>query len=281
MANASRRGKEKRAKVSWTLPDWRAVGRWLLGLTLFGAMGGAAVWGVIQLRDPAVMPLTVVRIDGELRHLDRRDLEQAVGGAIRGNFFTVDVEQVREAAHALPWVDEVSVRRVWPGTLKMHVTEQVPLARWGAQALVNGRGEVFQPPASELPDGLPVLSGPDGSGMEVVAEYLKLRAELSVLGLQVVQLSTDARGGWWLRDQGGMEVQFGTRDQAQRLARFIRVYPRLLDESPRPLVSVDLRYTNGIAVVRGDLPPAQDADAVEPSAQNGSTRGESNVGRRV
>ena len=281
MANGSGRGKERRSNKTWTLPDWRVAGRWLLGLVLFGSMGGAAVWGFVRLQDPAVMPLTVVRIDGEFRHLDRRDLEQAVGGAIQGNFFTVDVAQVRKAAHALPWVDEVSVRRVWPGTLKMHVTEQVPLARWGAQALVTGRGVVFQPPASELPEGLPELSGPDGSGMEVVAEYLKLRAELSVLGLQVAQLSADARGGWRLRDQGGMEVHFGTRDQAQRLARFIRVYPRLLDESPRPLVSVDLRYTNGIAVVRGELPPAEDADVVEPSAQNGSTRGESNVGRRV
>lgn len=269
-----KRGKAEQRQ--WRLPAWPLLGRWLLGLTLFGAMGGGAAWGLLQLRDPRVMPLNVVRIDGDFRHLDRSELEKAVGEAIRGNFFTVDVEAVRAAAHRLAWVDEVSVRRVWPGTLKMQVKEQVPLARWGEAALVNGRGEVFEPRASELPEGLPRLAGPDGSGSEVVAEYLRIGQALAPLGLQVAELATEPRGGWRMVDGGGMALQLGTRDQGARLARFIRVYPRLLAEDPRPLAAVDLRYTNGLAVVRGELPPPQAEESEEPGADRG-TRGGSRV----
>ena len=63
------------------------------------------------------MPFKVVRIDGQLRYLDRLQIERAVDGEIRGNFFTVDVERVHRAARDLPWIDRVSVRRVWPQTL--------------------------------------------------------------------------------------------------------------------------------------------------------------------
>ena len=146
MAKPKRKG-SKRTKPAWRMPEWRVIGRWTLGLALFSLMGGGAVWGVMKLQDPRVMPLSVVRIDGDFRHMHRGDLEQAIGSAIRGNFFTVDVAGIRAAAHRPPWVDEVSVRRVWPATLQMQVVEQVPLARWGESGLINGRGEVFRPPA--------------------------------------------------------------------------------------------------------------------------------------
>ena len=280
MTKRTRKG-SKKTTPAWRLPEWRVVGRWLLGLALFVLMGGAALWGAIKLQDPRVMPLNVVRIDGDFRHMDRRTLEQAVGGAIRGNFFTVDVERVREAARRLPWVDQVSVRRVWPETLQMQVTEQEPLARWGKSALINGRGDVFHPPVNELPEGLPVLDGPEGSGKEVVVGYRRIKGDIAPLGLDVNQLVRDARGGWRMLDDKGMTVQFGTRNEEQRLARFIRIYPRLVAENPRPLLSVDLRYTNGVAVRRGDLPPVRIEGLVDPGAQERSQRRESSVGRQV
>ena len=280
METRARKGKRGKAPA-WSWPDWRLLGRWVLGLALFLMMGGAAVWGVIRLQDPRVMPLNVVRIDGDFRYMERRHLEEAVAGAIRGNFFTVDVERVREAARSLPWVDEVSVRRVWPGTLQMQVKEQQPLARWGESALINGRGEVFRPPESEFPEGLPSLAGPEGSGKEVVDGYRRIKADIAPLGLGVSRLTRDERGGWRLLDDKGMTVRFGTRNAEQRLARFIRIYPRLIAENPRPLVSVDMRYTNGVAVRWGEIAPARKDVFVEPGAQEQPPRRKSSLGRPV
>ncbi|HXK57283.1 MAG TPA: FtsQ-type POTRA domain-containing protein, partial [Gammaproteobacteria bacterium] len=117
--------------------QWSKVGRWVLALLLFGIIGSGGVWAVDKLRDPRILPFKVVRIDGQLRYLNRVQIEKSVGGEIRGNFFTVDVERVHRAAKALPWVDRVSVRRVWPQTLVVRITEQVPMARWGKHQLVN------------------------------------------------------------------------------------------------------------------------------------------------
>ena len=117
----------KKAKTSWQRPAWKDVGKWLLGLLLFSLIGSGAAWGVLQLQDPDVLPLKVIRIDGDFKHLDRSQLEGAIGSAVKGNFFTVDLDGIREAALDLAWVNQVTVRRIWPDTLKMTVQEEIPL----------------------------------------------------------------------------------------------------------------------------------------------------------
>ncbi len=231
-----------------------------VALLLFGVMVSSAFWGVIRLQDPAVLPLKVVRIDGRFRYLDRADIVRSVGDAVQGNFFTVDVEAVRNAARQLPWVDHVSVRRRWPDMLDIKVEGQQPLARWGRKRLVNRRGEVFAPPPASIPDGLPALSGPDGSAVKVVERYQEISHRLSRLGLQVESLDLNSRQAWRLQLKGGLELKLGRSDVALRLGRFIRVYPRLGKEPGRRLKRVDLRYTNGFTVAWESIQPAQGSD---------------------
>jgi cell division protein FtsQ len=231
-----------------------------VALLLFGVMAIGAVWGVMKLQDPVVLPLKVVRIDGQFRHLERADIVRSVGDAVQGNFFTVDVEAVRNAARRLPWVDRVSVRRVWPDVLDMAVEEQQPLARWGRDQLVNHRGEVFAPLPASIPPGLPALAGPDGSASRVVERYREISRRLSGLGLRVESLRLDSRQAWRLWLGGGLELDLGRADVARRLRRFIRVYPRLSNESGRRLKRVDLRYTNGFSVLWESVRPAPGDD---------------------
>lgn len=230
--------------------DWPKVGRWAVALLLFAIIGSGGVWVVEQLRDPRVLPFKVVRIDGQLRHLDRLQIEKAVGGEIRGNFFTVDVERVHRAARNLPWIDQVSVRRVWPHTLVIKIVEQVPMARWGKNQLVSTNGDLFSPLQGEIPVGLPYLYGPAGSSHEMVAHYLNLKPRLALLGLELDQLSIDARRSWKLVFANGMRLHLGSKELEARLQRFISIYPQIQDgmEPDNKLLDVDLRYTNGFTV---------------------------------
>jgi len=230
------------------LRDWRRIGRWLAGAALLLLLGGGLAAVVTWLSDPHVLPLKVVRIDGELRYLQRADIEAEVGREIRGNFFTLDVHRVRQAAEQLPWVDWVSVRRIWPDTLKMTVHEQVPLARWGRQRLVNAQGHIFAPKASQLPRGLIRLSGPDAAVEEVVARYLALRSRFDALGLGLASMGMDARRAWKVAFDNGLSLDLGTEDTDQRLERFIRFFPVLSRDTERRPVRIDLRYVNGFAV---------------------------------
>lgn len=225
---------------------------WLTALGVLLLFAGGGVWGVITLRDPAVLPLKLVRIDGELRNLDRRELERAVGAVVDGNFFTVDLDAVRAAALKLAWVDQVTVRRIWPDTLNMWVEEQQPLARWGDSQLVNGRGDVFTPESEALKPELPSLAGPADSATEIVARYQRMGSRFAALKLDIDRLVMDGRGAWTVGFKQGMELKLGHADTEARVERFVRLYPRLEQAEKRRVKRVDMRYANGVAVLWGE-----------------------------
>lgn len=245
----ARKGSPKiKAKAEEQAPvNWGVLGRWAMGVVLFAMMGTGVGAGLMYLSNPQVLPLKVVRIDGQFSYLNRADIEGAVGGAVRGNFFTLDADAVRQAAIALPWVDQVSVRRVWPDTLVMWVSEQKPLASWGEKQVVNARGELFEPPV--VPQGLPAFSGPDSNAAEAVERYGYMSEKLGPLELTIDRLQVDARGAWRVHLKQGIDLQLGSENVSQRLERFLKVLPELRKESEQQrLRMVDLRYTNGLAV---------------------------------
>lgn len=227
---------------------WPQLKRWATASVLLTAVGVALFAGIDWLKDPRSLPLQVVRIEGDFVHLDRHELELVVADQVRGGFFTVDVEAVRTAIRALPWVDEAAVRRVWPDTLRIWVAEQVPLARWGREGVVNVRGEAFLPSADEMPAGLPLLVGPEGTEREMAERYLALQRKLAPLELQLVELRQDARGAWRTELKNGTVLELGSRDVEARFNRFLRLYPRLKAVGRGEPVQVDLRYTNGLVV---------------------------------
>jgi cell division protein FtsQ len=250
MALAS--GKNSPAPETAVAGRLRRLVRWLGAVAVLLLFAGGGSWGVIALRDPAVLPLKIVRIDGDFKHLDRRALEKAVGGVMEGNFFTVDLEVVRAAALQLPWVDQVTVRRIWPDTLNMWVEEQQPLARWGDSQLVNGRGAVFTPEPGALKAKLPRLSGPDGQAPEMVARYQRMERRFAALQLGIERLTMDGRGAWTVDFRQGVELKLGHADTEARVDRFVRLYPRLEQGEKRRVKRVDMRYANGVAVLWGE-----------------------------
>src|SRR5678816_2292351 len=66
------------------------------------------------------------------------------------------IDELRAALEQVPWVRRAAVRRVWPDRLEVSLEEQVPLARWGAEALVNTYGERF---AGAVGGELPLFVG--------------------------------------------------------------------------------------------------------------------------
>jgi len=220
---------------------------WLKLMTIAVVLGGGIYAGTVALMDPTLLPLKVVRTDGKFRYMQRKDLEQAVGSLTRGGFLTVDVAAIRDRAKGLPWVDQVSVRRVWPDSLQLWVEEHVPLTRWGKDGVLNVRGEVFLPKAESIPAGLPRLSGPDGSEQELARTYIKLKIRLASLGLKIAAIELDQRRAWTVTLNNELTVRLGSKDLEDRLARFYSIYP-LLKEDKRELKEIDMRYTNGVAV---------------------------------
>lgn len=205
--------------------------------------------GVQWLLRSSLFPLHEVTVMGRLAHTAREDVARATQGRLRGNFFAVDLAELRVALEALPWVRGVRVRRAWPDRLEVTLEEHVPLAHWGEDALVNSFGERFD---ARSDAALPRLDGPEGTAPEVAGRFLRFGEILAPLGLKVTRVELTPRFAWRLVLDSGLHVELG-RDVGEhpaelRLARFAAAYPQTLAKIQQRHAYVDLRYPNGFAL---------------------------------
>jgi cell division protein FtsQ len=243
-ARSTKRQQKKQPAVAW-LKRWIAPLGMALGLI---ALLGAGAFGYHFLSQPGRLPLRVIEVSGELNRLNHDEIQHTVVDAIDGGFFSCDMQKLRLAVVAMPWVADVSIRRTWPDRLSMVVTEQVPLARWGDDALVSVNASVFRPSTVEDFPGLVKLSGPEGSQQRVVAFFQAVVTAAQARELLVREVELDERRHWWLRFDGGLTVSLGRESIDYRLAQFFRVYPSLSAQAARQPERVDMRYEHGFAV---------------------------------
>jgi cell division protein FtsQ len=215
-------------------------------ITVLGSAAGLTLM-LEWMKDPHQWPVGRVNIQGEFRHLQSPQLEQVVAPLAESGFFVVNVGELQRHLQALAWVEQVSVRRVWPDELEIEVREQRPVAHWGSDGFLNARAQVFRPERAVEADPLPWLSGPDGYQERVLAMYRSMQTLLQPLQLEVARLSLDARRAWRVELDNGLVLEAGRGHPLQRMARFIKVYPALLAGAEGRLLSVDLRYSNGFA----------------------------------
>lgn len=214
------------------------------------------------LSNPGAMPVAHVEVHGDLLHVDTDALGTRIQQLTAGSFLTLNVNAVRDALEADPWVDEVTVRRVWPNRIVIHLREHVPMARWNEHALIARSGEVFTPPSLVgFETGWPRLGGPAGTGPQVLERWDELKARLALLGLGVEGLFLSERRAWHFRlAGGGPEVMVGRHQFGARLQRLIDAFAPALMQDGHRIERIDLRYPNGFAVAFSDhsrLDPAR------------------------
>ncbi|MBX3649812.1 MAG: cell division protein FtsQ/DivIB [Burkholderiales bacterium] len=211
--------------------------------------------GVSHAVKQPVFSITQVRVVTPVVHVTRQQVEEIVRSEVSGTLFTLRLDKAREAFEKLPWVRSANVRRQWPGVLEVALTEHVPLARWGRDALVNVQGEVF---AAAFDGNLPVFNGPPGAAKEMTIQYHHFRRSLEDIGRTPGEINVSPRRAWQLRLDDGMTLDLGREQVEQRLRRFVAVYPRTIARMTRPVDRVDLRYANGFAARVPGLPAIAD-----------------------
>jgi cell division protein FtsQ len=193
-------------------------------------------------------PVSKVRIENQWQRISDSEVRILLSSFMGNGFFDFDVEGVKEKLKQHPWVLEASVKRVWPDTLSLQLTEQVAIARWGGNQLLNQYGEIFEPLGAESLLTLPLLTGPDQLQREVMQQYQKLSQILFPSGLRLSGLSLSRRGSWELTLNEAMQVVAGRNNVIEKVQRFVDFYDmQSLAQSSR-FHAVDLRYGNGIAI---------------------------------
>lgn len=221
-------------------PLLRNIANALFGISLVLVLYGTLRY-VLSL---PVFPLRAVELTAEPQRVPTELLEKVVREQLSGNFFTVDLEQTRQAFESLPWVRKVSVRRKFPWSLEIEIEEQVALARWSGTELVNTHGEVFAGMTEQV---LPIFIGQPDTSLQVTQMYGELNAALQPLRQQITQISLSPRYAWQVKLDKGMVLELGREEMQARLSRFVKVYPYSLAALTRPANHVDLRYRNGFA----------------------------------
>ena len=215
------------------------------------------VVGRLSVQEVDSVPIKSVRVAGDFQQLSKANLEEVIAEYLAPGFFRLQIEQIREAVLSLPWVEGVSIRRVWPDSVHVAVIERKVEAQWLKGGLLASDGSLFYPHPETYPTRLPVLSGAAGTELRVLDQYRKLSAVLAQFGSMVRTLSLTPRGTWYLECTDGMILVLGNAQTMDDLYRFYRVLPGVLAAGRREIDRVDLRYAGGFAVRWKDLDPAR------------------------
>lgn len=227
-------------------------------------------------------PIQRAEISGKFTQVSRVQIEQALEPFARAGFISIDLVAVKRALESIRWIDRARVERAWPAGLRVMVTEQVAVARWGTLnsevgGLLNTRGELFLPDARDLPADLPQLQGPQGMETQVARLYLDTYPRLLTVGLNLTRVTLDERGAWNLQLSNGVEVRLGRQDVNARLERFISAASPVIATRTGDVAYVDMRYSNGFSIGWGSGQGGSGATAGSSDSSSHSVKRNGNV----
>lgn len=216
-------------------------------LFVFAVAGVAWVYNGMVAQER--WPILWLEVDGPFERVGAEPLRAALTPLANGSFFTVDTGEMRRTASNMPWVSGVMVQKSWPDTVQVTVEEYTPVVHWIDGFLLDAEGQKFTVPSADELQGLPWLEGPQGQLDVVFENWKKFDDRLVHIGQQVERLTLDPRGSWSARLTGGTEVRLGKGDIFKNLDMLVFTWAGLMEGQSMPPVSVDLRYTNGFAVL--------------------------------
>jgi cell division protein FtsQ len=264
-----RRSETRPARRKWKKLAWKAGFIGAGAVVVMGLMVGV---GTAILRS-SVLAVSSVAVRGNVR-LSVGEVEALLGGLRGQGIFLVDFDEYRKRLMDSPWVADVTLSRVLPGTVVVRITERAPMAvaRLGHQLyLVDDQGVIideFGPQYREfdLPvvDGLvrsPKSGGPlvDMDGVSVTGRFLAALASRPDLRSRVSQIDvSDPRDVIVLLDDDPALLHVGDSRFAERLTTYFQIASRIRDEW-NEIDYVDLRLDDvERVIVRAKTAPGID-----------------------
>ncbi len=225
-----------------TLPK-KIVFRFVLVTLLAGSVFMTAKW----YQSLQLFPVKQVRIEGEFKYLDKKQIKERIAHYAVGGFFDLDIVSLRNELVAMQWVDDAFVRRVWPESLIIRVVEKKPVAKWNDKGVLTANGELFYPSVAFDKLKLVQLKGPKNRHVFVLSEFNKIQALLHQAQMKITVLSQNERRSWEMNIEG-IDVHLGRKGIYKKIESLVGVYANLIKPKVDKIKQIDFRYTNGFAV---------------------------------
>lgn len=244
---------------------YAAVG--LLAATVaYGVIGGGHVGAVVNAGLAVIgFGIEEVRIGGQRQTSELAVIEAL--GIDRKSLITLDAAAARARVAALPWVAEVSVRKLYPSTLAVDMTERRPFALWQDDGVIRIVDREGSPIVRYDGDGfghLPLVVG-EGANLRAATIWPEIRAFPSIAArLRAAVLIAGRR--WDLHLENGVTVKLPEKGADQALTRLVDLDLRqqLL---ARDVTVIDLRLPDRVTVrlPEGQPVPSEQKDKPKTS----------------
>jgi len=200
------------------------------------------------LDKPTTMPIKQVRIEGSLNYITHDEISQSLSQLVQTGYFSMDADAIIKKVTAIEWVDKAQVRRVWPDMLVLSLQEQQAVAVWNETALLNPRGDIFQPEFGAALLALPHLSGIDNDSKKLLDEQEKINRSIDSTGVSIKRLNLAEHGSWSAVMSNGIKIKAGNQRPDQKISKSLILLASLEGNLIEQIELIDLRYPNGMAV---------------------------------
>ena len=257
----------------------------VVGLATILSFSAIALLAVDKLYRPDTFVINQLKIKGSFRYLKPADVEEAVGVDSLTNFFSIELDSVKQKIEDLSWVRHADVRREWPDTLVVNVEEHVPVMRWKDDLWVTSRGKVV-----DLPNEIPLqnvvsLHANESDSLLALNTAFRWKKKLQKHQLELRKLKLSTSRAWTITlynqvTASEFDLLLGREDVEMRLARFAKLFEQQFSQADTQLLRVDARYPDGLAIKANKISETVSTDslALTVTATN-STAGDGALNR--
>ncbi len=229
-----------------TLGQWRYFS--VLIVLFISAVLLAARFVYWYMDDPQRFPINTIKITASYDHISQAEIARILNDVVASNsFFTLPMKKLYAKFAVLSWLDHVQIMRIWPDTLKVIISEEIPVALWN-NAILTQNGKLLKANIANNNLILPTLIGPQYQQQKVLQIYKKMSKILKMHNLFIDTLKQYTNQSWEITLNNGIRLYLGNRDLKIRLIRFCKAYAAVISSKSKQLVSVNLCYPRGMAV---------------------------------
>jgi cell division protein FtsQ len=119
-----------------------------------------------------------IEVDGN-HYISTEEIEYVAGFSIGENLLTAPIDRARTVLSSLPWVKDISIKRLYPHSLVITVQERVPIAVTAVpherRLLVIGEGGVIVQQTTEINPQVLAVFGADLTGADLGSYFVDNR----------------------------------------------------------------------------------------------------------
>tara|TARA_B100000989_G_scaffold53171_1_gene35575 strand:- start:2201 stop:2860 length:660 start_codon:yes stop_codon:yes gene_type:complete len=193
-------------------------------------------------------PIDRVVVNGDFYHLKEKEVINLIDQKVKDGFLSLNLSGLNKYLESEPWIRNATIRRSWPSTIIVDITEEKPIARWGEKQVLNNVGDYLEITDKQSIKNLPTFTSEFGKSKEMIKSYQLMSEIFGPTGLKVQEIRRDVVGSWLITTSSGIQINLGRNQLVQKLRRFQVVWSAQLSSQVEKIKTIDMRYPNGISV---------------------------------